>query len=243
MKKKVGLIGKGKWGSLIKSKLSTIANLEFVFGRNRNFNNLVKKKDLDWIFIATPNSTHYDLVKKCLNLKVNVFCEKPLTTNLNKAKHLLQIAKKNKVKLYVSDVYSFHKKKISKVLLHNKIERSKNVVGKDNEFLNRFMYHDISLLYKHIKNKKIESIQLNQNKKKKLFYLNIKFKDSTNFIFDYHLKSRIKKHLINNTNFITKDDALKKMINSVLYKKINLRFNNSKALFILNFLSFLSNKL
>ena len=72
------------------------------------------------------------------------------------------------------------------------------------------MYHDISLLYKHIKNKKIGSIQLNQNKKKKLFCLNIKFKDSTNFTFDYHLKSRIKKHLINITNFITEDDALKR---------------------------------
>ena len=44
MKKKVGLIGKGKWGSLIKSKLSTIANLEFVFGQNKNLYNLVKKK-------------------------------------------------------------------------------------------------------------------------------------------------------------------------------------------------------
>jgi hypothetical protein len=243
MKKKVGLIGKGKWGSLIKSKLSTLANLEFVFGKNKNFYNLIKKKDLDWIFIATPNSTHYKIVKNCLNLKVNVFCEKPLVTNLKKAKHLFQIAKKNKVKLYVSDVYFFHKKKVNKVFFHNKIERSKNVIGKDNEFLYRFMYHDISLLYRHIKNKKIESIKFNQNKKKKLFCLDIKFKDSTNFIFEYHLKSRIKKHHINNTNFITKDDALKKMINSVLYKKIDLRFNNSKALFILNFLSFLRNKL
>ena len=242
MKKKVGLIGKGKWGTLIKSKLSRIANLKFIFGQNKNFLNSVKIKDLDWIFIATPNSTHYKIVKNCLNLKVNVFCEKPLTTNLNKAKHLFQIAKKNKVKLYVSDVYFFHKKKINKVFLNNKIERSKNVIGKDNEFLNRFMYHDISLLYQHIKNKRIESIQLKQNKKKKLFHINIKFKDSTNFIFKYNLKSRIKKHLINNTNLITKDDALKRMINSVLYKKIDLRFNNSKALFILNFLSFLRNK-
>jgi len=44
MKKKVGLIGKGKWGSLIKSKLSTTANLEFVFGQNKNLYKLVKKK-------------------------------------------------------------------------------------------------------------------------------------------------------------------------------------------------------
>ena len=111
MKKNVGLIGKGKWGSLIKSKLSKLAHLKFVLGKNKNFVNFIKKNDLDWVFIATPNSTHYQIVKKCLELKINVFCEKPLSTNLNEAKQLFRIAKKNKVKLYVSDIYSFQKKK------------------------------------------------------------------------------------------------------------------------------------
>tara|TARA_Y100000591_G_scaffold56339_1_gene44873 strand:+ start:372 stop:1121 length:750 start_codon:yes stop_codon:yes gene_type:complete len=239
MKKRVGLIGKGKWGSKIRSKLSRLASLKFVSGRKKNYLKLIKKNELDWIFIATPNSTHYQIVKKCLNLNLNVFCEKPITENFKKAKELFEIAKKNKVNLYVSDVYAFHKKKINKIFPYNKIKREKNIKGKDNEFFFRFMYHDISILYSHIKDKKLRSIKLNQNKKKKISYININFKDKTNFLFEYNLKSRIKRHTINDINFITKDDALSKMINSLLYKKIDIRLNNLKALFILKFLTFL----
>mgnify|MGYP001157415490 CR=1 FL=1 len=243
MKKNVGLIGKGKWGSLIKSKLSKLAHLKFVLGKNKNFVNFIKKSDLDWVFIATPNSTHYQIVKKCLELKINVFCEKPLSTNLDEAKQLFRIAKKNKVKLYVSDIYSFQKRKIKKITLNNKIKRTKIVYGKDNEFLYRFMYHDISILYNHINDKKLKYFTYNQNKKRKISYLTIEFKDKTNFLFEYHLKSRLKKHYINNINFISKDDVLKKMLNSVLYKKMDIRLNNIKTLYILKFLSFLKNRI
>ena len=92
------------------------------------------------------------------------------------------------------------------------------------------MYHDISILYNHNKNKKLKYFTFNQNKKKKLSFLTIEFKDSTNFLFEYHLKTRLKKHYINNINFISKDDVLKKMLNSVLYKKMDIRLNNIKKL-------------
>ena len=35
MKFNVGLIGKGKWGSLLKSKLTDISNLKFVLGKKK----------------------------------------------------------------------------------------------------------------------------------------------------------------------------------------------------------------
>ena len=143
-----------------------------MFLENKNFVNFIKKSDLDWIFIATPNSTHYQIVKKCLELKINVFCEKPLSTNLDEAEQLFRIAKKNKVKLYVSDIYSFQNKKIKKIILNNKIKRTKNVKGKDYEFLYRFMYHDISILYNHILHKKLKYFTFNQNKKKIISFIN-----------------------------------------------------------------------
>ena len=43
MKKRVGLIGKGKWGSKIRSKLSKYASLKFVSGRKKIILNLLKK--------------------------------------------------------------------------------------------------------------------------------------------------------------------------------------------------------
>ena len=45
-----------------------------------------------------------------------------------------------------------------------------------------------------------------------------------------------KKHYINNVNLISKDDILKKMLKSVIYKKINFKKNEEKALFILKFI-------
>ena len=53
-------------------------------------------------------------------------------------------------------IFIHFKIKIKKILFNNKIKRTKNVNGNDHEFLYRFMYHDISILYNHIKNKKVE---------------------------------------------------------------------------------------
>ena len=236
MKVNVGLIGKGKWGRILKSKLTDIANLKFVSGKKNNYLNLIKNNHLDWVFVATPNNTHFKIVKNCLNLRINVFCEKPISTNYLEAKKLFQIAKKNKVKLYISDVYSFHNKKIKKIFSFNKVFRSKNIKGKDNEFLYRFMYHDISIMFDFFKNYKIKSIEIDHSKEKKIFIINLNFKNNKIFLFKYHLKSKNKYHYINNHNFITKNDILKKMLKSLLYEKINIKKNNKKALFILKFL-------
>jgi len=236
MKLNVGLIGKGKWGSILKSKLTEIANLKFVLGKNKNYFDFIRANKLSWVFIASPNNTHFELVKNCLNLKVNVFCEKPLALNYLAAKKLIKIAKQNKVKLYVSDVYSFHNKKLKKILLKNRIIRSKKSNMNDNEFFYRFMYHDISILFNFLKKYNIKSVHLKKFIKKKIYKINIQFKNNKFFLFEYCLNKNIKEHYINDINLITKNDILKKMLKTVLYGKVNVKANNQKALFILKFL-------
>ena len=168
----VGLVGKGKWGLKVKSKLIKISNLKFICGKKKNYLNEIKKHKIKWIFIVTPNHTHYSIVKNCLEKKINVFCEKPLCLSSTKAKKLIQISIKNKVKLYVSDVYNFCNKKINKLKLKNKVYRSKFIKGRNSEFFNRFMYHDISILYDFLKKNEITRISFKVNKKKiaKLMY-------------------------------------------------------------------------
>ena len=51
-------------------------------------------KNIEWIFIATPNQTHYKIVKKCIMNSINVFCEKPLCLSYEKAKELILLARK-----------------------------------------------------------------------------------------------------------------------------------------------------
>ena len=239
----VGLIGKGRWGSKLKSKLIKKSNLKFICGKKKNYSKLIKQNNINWVFVATPNKTHYQIVKKCLNLKVNVFCEKPLTESLLNSKNLLKIANKNKVRLFVSDVYSFHNKKINKLKSKNIVYRSKQVKGNDTEFLNRFMYHDVSILYKFISKTKIKSLQFHKNKKKKLINLNIVFKNNKQILFKYNLSSKQKKHSINNINLLTKKDILKEMLYSVIYKKNNIKNNNEKALFVLKFINLIKRKI
>ena len=64
----------GVEGNLI---LKKIANVKFVYGKDFKFKNI--DKDIQWVFIMTPNATHYHLVKLFLEKNYNVFCEKPLS--------------------------------------------------------------------------------------------------------------------------------------------------------------------
>jgi len=229
-KKNVGLIGTGKWGKILEEKLKKNSNL--IFSANSKFNYLKKIKKVNWVFVATPDKTHYKIVKKLLFLRKNVFCEKPLTLNYKKSKFLFDLAKKQKVYLYVDDIQMYHHKKIN-FLKKNLIIRKKLGQGKAIDLLYRFAYHDFYYLSRFIKNKKIKSINI----KDKKFDLKFDIIFNTNDVckFDYSLRSKIKIHKINNINLITKKDLLTKMIKKVL--NYNVDFNKNMEI------SLLSNKL
>lgn len=237
MKVNVGLIGKGKWGKIVKQKLNIISNLKFICGKNKNYLRLIKSSNIKWVFIVSPNKTHYKLVKMCLNSRINVFCEKPLCLSLPQAKELILISKKNKVKLYVSDLYDFYTNKIKIKTLVTKVYRSKLIKGLDKEFYYRFMYHDISILYKNLKIISNFSCKAYNNNFEKKFKLVIDTSNKKRFIFFYNLKAKKKAHFVNNLKVKSKKDVLKEMINNVLKNKVNFDQNNKKALFIINFIN------
>ena len=237
MKLNVGLIGKGKWGKIIEKKLKLISNLKFTCGKKKDYSRLIKSSNIKWVFIATPNKTHYKLVKMCLNKGVNVFCEKPLCLSTLQAQRLILIAKKKKVKLFVSDLYNFYANKFKKINFITEVYRSKFIQGLDNEFFYRLMYHDISILYKNLEKLSNFTCQSYQNNLKKKFKLIIDTSDKKRFIFFYNLKSKKKEHSINNLKVKSKKDILKEMINNVLKNKVNFNQNNQKALFIIKFIN------
>ena len=68
---------------------------------------LDKLDNIDWVVVATPNQTHYEIVKNCLSKGVNVFCEKSLTLDYETSLELYQIAEKNKCNLYVTKDETF----------------------------------------------------------------------------------------------------------------------------------------
>lgn len=56
---------------------------------------LLKNPTIHAVYIATPPSTHLELVKKCLLAKKFVYLEKPMTLNFSEAKELDKIVTKN----------------------------------------------------------------------------------------------------------------------------------------------------
>ena len=151
---KIGLIGYGTWGKILYKKLEKFCDVKFTCRSKDNYQS--KLKDVDWVVVATPNDTHYEIVKNCLWFGKNVFCEKPLTPTYEQSEKLFRLAKMRDVKLYVDDVQNWREVQWD-LMEHNLIERKK----KDNfnhsyyttkDLLYRLTYHDIYYLYPHIKN-------------------------------------------------------------------------------------------
>ena len=159
---KVGLIGYGKWGEIIKSKLDKFCDVKFVCRSKDNYLQELISDDIDWVVIATPNNTHYQIVKNCLWFGKNVFCEKPLTLTYEESKKLYELADKHKLKLYVDDIQNFNSVNY-KMYKNNFIARKKNDIFNNSycrtrDLLYRLAYHDIYFIYEHIKDKKKKKV-------------------------------------------------------------------------------------
>ena len=209
----VGLIGKGYWGTILLSKLEKICDVKFVCNSKDNYKS---KLDLvDWVFVATPNDTHFDIVKYCIESKKNVFCEKPLTPTYKQSLELFKLAEKYNVKLYVDDVFNWRDEAIDlRPLLSPKndirvIWRRKGYKKRD------LLYHDLYLLYPLLKNK-----------------LTIKWPKINNITFDY--SGSDKTHTIGYVDFTTtkkSNDALLEMLASVINNKVDYKHNKLLTLF------------
>lgn len=63
---------------------------------------------LDYILIVTPNFVHFDPAKKALEKGIPVFCEKPLTVNLDESDQLVKIVKDKNIPFCVAHTYLGH---------------------------------------------------------------------------------------------------------------------------------------
>ena len=96
----IGLIGLGYWGKNLYRNLLLSEEVQEIFVldiKNQNFKNkniqnkklyflkpneFFKNSDIDAFIISTPTSTHYEYIKKCLELDKFVCITKPITSNL-----------------------------------------------------------------------------------------------------------------------------------------------------------------
>ena len=64
-----GIIGYGNWGNKLYKKLTHLSKVKFVCNSRDNYKLNLNK--VDWVFVATPNNTHFKIVSECLKKKKN----------------------------------------------------------------------------------------------------------------------------------------------------------------------------
>ena len=91
------------------------------------------------VSIATWKDTHYKITKLCINFGIKVIVlEKPLAKNINQAKSLLKIIKKNNVKVLVN-----HRRRYDTEIIKLKKRLDKGLIG---EIIQASSYYVYGLL-------------------------------------------------------------------------------------------------
>ena len=58
---------------------------------------LLENKEIDSIYIATPNNLHYDQLLEAIAADKNILCDKPLTVNPQQSKKIIESQSKNRI--------------------------------------------------------------------------------------------------------------------------------------------------
>ena len=124
---KIALIGVGYWGSKLKKyvELNKHFDLKYTCDINSDLNKVWNDKDVTAVIVATPNKTHYKIVKLALMHGKNVLSEKPLTLKTKECKELKKIASDNNLLLLTEYTYI-----VSKALNKAKVLIDKGKIGK-----------------------------------------------------------------------------------------------------------------
>jgi len=173
---RIGIIGLGHWGPNLERNFLNFPDTELTaicdlnddrLGRTqknnpnvyktKNAEDLLNKKRVDAVVIATPTNTHYSLAKRALENGIHTFVEKPLATKSSECEELINIAEKNNLILFVGHVFLYNNavKTIKKLIddgelgriIHiNANRRNLGPVRQDVNALWDLAPHDISII-------------------------------------------------------------------------------------------------
>lgn len=169
----IGVVGCGYWGSKHVRVLASIPGIEVSLidrdetQRNAMANSYPVKYSaasleevldkLDAIVIATPPTSHYSLAKQALQAGVHALVEKPLTTNVERAVELLELADRRGLCLMVGHTFEFNpavwsladainEPEFGKVRYINSARLNLGLYQQDVDVLWDLAPHDISIL-------------------------------------------------------------------------------------------------
>ena len=93
-----GIIGLGHFGKHYARLLQEISGVKLVktSSTSGETEEIINNKEIDCVVIATPPSTHKDLIIKSLRAGKHVFVEKPMVVSIAEAKAVEKELRKNK---------------------------------------------------------------------------------------------------------------------------------------------------
>ena len=120
----IGVIGVGHLGVHHASHLTKIKNANFVglFDSNTQRAEEISKKlntksfdsidslldNVEALSIVTPTPTHHSVAEKCIKRGKHVFIEKPITSSVDDAEYLIELAKKHSIIIQVGHIERFN---------------------------------------------------------------------------------------------------------------------------------------
>lgn len=141
------------------------------------------------VTIAVPTKYHYEVAKECLLAGKHVLVEKPITTNLEEAKELFEIAKKNDLVLNIGHVERFNGAVMElKKIVNNPYLIESRRVGpfsermKNDSIILDLMIHDIDIILNILEDEVVDIQALGGSVYSNLSdfaSVNIKFKKGT----------------------------------------------------------------
>lgn len=254
-KMRIGIIGLGKMGLNHLNVLGALNSVDIVFlndiknqiqnlGKYSKFLkhiSFVSNLKIDAIIIATPTSTHFNIIKKVGKYVKNIFIEKPLAQNFKETKKIISYAKNEKINLKTGFIERFNpaiislmqiiKKKDKKIFFNFMRASPVSDRIKDVDVVTDLMVHDIDLsIFFNGKVKKIKSY--GYKKKNMIAHANVMLTHA-NGVMTNLLASRITQKKIRHIN-VTLDkkyivcDLLRKELDvftNTVIKTVNNKFN------------------
>ena len=121
---RIGVVGTGGWGKNHVRVLNEMESLAAVCDKDADrmrlfskkyrvpgylsIDDMIAKEKLDGVTVCTPASTHFAVASKTLEGGLHTFVEKPMTTSVQDAEKLIQVAKKSNRALTVGFIERFN---------------------------------------------------------------------------------------------------------------------------------------
>ena len=149
-KLKVGINGLGRWGTQLLRVLEPRCDV-FPCRDWSGYEAMISDPKIDAVVIATPMRTHAAFAERALRAGKHVFVEKPMATDVNSARLLVDLAKHKGLTLFVGHQFVYHPvfERLQQIVGGNKIKYLQCVWRKfgtfDSDLVWNLASHEISI--------------------------------------------------------------------------------------------------